>query len=174
MSLLVKHANALKAMEGIYTWTTGSELAWLAEQASKHKNVLEIGTHHGASAVVMAYMLKKVGGRLVCVDLFEPMETETMAHKNLAPFAGVVELRKGEAGVVGQKLHEEGYRFDMVWIDDGHSYEDVRRDIATAKLVTKAGALICGHDFVGEVERAVREEWPNVERGPDSIWVAPL
>lgn len=68
-----------------------------------------------------------------------------------------------------------GKKFDFVWIDGDHNYEQVRRDIAHAKALVKDGGLIGGHDYgTGDrVKEAVHEAFgQNVELGGDLTWMS--
>jgi predicted O-methyltransferase YrrM len=153
-------------------WTSERELAWLSEQAQDKQLVLEIGTCMGHSAAAIARALP-ADGQLICVDIFaDPRISYEGCVANLREFidAGKLKLFKMDAAEAAHL----GLRFDMIWIDDGHTYEDVKRDIATARLLATPGALVCGHDFMGEVEQAVREEFPHVQVAVDSIWCVTL
>lgn len=58
---------------------------------------------------------------------------------------------------------------DMVYIDAGHTYEEVKADIEAWR--PKARKLICGHDYnYPDVARAVRELLGDVENPAGSIW----
>jgi hypothetical protein len=59
---------------------------------------------------------------------------------------------------------------DMVFIDAGHEYEEVRADILAWK--PKARKLLCGHDYpFPQVKRAVHELLGAAVRNPTArIW----
>lgn len=170
MTLIEKHSASLNAASHIPTWTTKDELAWLAEEASKRWFILEIGTYKGHSAIVLARSTK---GRVACFDMCPDPGVEDAARGNLKDEANV-DLLHGDAGV--SAVHwSMGWRnkFDMIWIDDGHTYADVVRDCLIAlSLRIDESALICGHDYEGEVKKAVDDCFGavNVKRGPGSIW----
>ncbi len=50
-------------------------------------------------------------------------------------------------------------KIDMVWIDGGHSFDDVYKDIKYWGPLLKVGGLICGHDYetnpLNDVAKAV-------------------
>jgi predicted O-methyltransferase YrrM len=166
--LALKWRTALDAARRIFTWTTENELAWLAEQASQHSDVLEIGTYMGASAKVMA----GAGAHVTCLDVFETPNAYISANEHLKDeiAAGRVTLIQGDAGVSALKLLSAGATFSMIWIDDGHTFNDVVRDCMAARLLARPGTLICGHDYEGEVEQAVNACFGAVKRGPDKLW----
>ncbi len=63
---------------------------------------------------------------------------------------------------------------DMIFIDAGHDYPEVRKDIEAARLVVKPGGIISGHDYAGDngVCQAVREAFPG--RYQISDWDGPV
>lgn len=179
--LMDKHAKALEAAHGIFTWTAADELAWLAEEASKRADILEIGTYKGHSAKVLA---RAVGekGHVTCWDRCPDDGVEAAARRNLAGEVNVT-LVHGDAGVSAVRhCMAGGKHFDMVWIDDGHTYGDVVRDCLIAMALVRrlrvpgsAESLICGHDYerpFNPVARAVNDCFGerNVKRGPGSVW----
>ena len=168
--LIDKHQAALDAAAGIPTWTAKDELAWLAEEASKRHDILEIGTYRGHSAKVLARATK---GRVTCFDMCPDEGVEESAIRNLS-IEPNVELIHCDAGVSAarMKLRRET-SFDMVWIDDGHTYDDVVRDCLIALLLRHSPhSLICGHDYREDIARAVNDCFgkQNVKFGPGSIW----
>jgi predicted O-methyltransferase YrrM len=179
--LETKHRKALDSAAGIPTWTTGEELAWLAEQSLTRRNILEIGTHRGASAKVIACAMPD-DCRLTCFDLCNDAGVEMQAISNLVEEITTkrVTYIQQHAGVSAVRYWSRHAPFDMIWIDDGHTYSDVVRDCLSACLLKEAGALVCGHDCerhptgapCGEVANALSDcfGWENVKQGPGSIW----
>ncbi len=174
----------LDRADAVPGWMTGAELAWLEKAATGRKLVIELGSWCGRSSVALT-----AAERLVCVDNWvgspncaEGAVDWTAVRRRfevtLAPeiTAGTVEMLVGE-------LSDPGFRerlvslfpaaADMVFVDASHEYQDVARDIATARRLLAAGGLLCGHDYCGAwpgVVRAVDECRATVGRGPDSIW----
>lgn len=118
---------------------------------------VEVGVSCGYNAHAM---LSYSNISLVAVDDYknyvECPDAEKKADKLLAPFKDRVQFIK-KSSVEAAKEFEDGY-FDYVYIDAGHTYEDVKSDLeAWYPKVTLCG-MIAGHDFWEEnVQRAVRE-----------------
>lgn len=181
MTLIEKHKRALDAARHIPTWTAQDELAWLAEQASTRCDILEIGTHRGHSAVVLA---ESTQGHVTCFDRCPDPGVEADALRNLNKYIESedpeITLYHNDAGVTAVRCavlraNETEFTFDMIWIDDGHTYADVVRDCLIALLLGAPNAFICGHDYetpANDVARAVNDCFglANVKRGPGTIW----
>lgn len=69
------------------------------------------------------------------------------------------------------------FKVDLVFIDAGHEYEDVKADIEAWRPHVAPGGIICGHDhfdgFPG-VERAVREAFHEYQVTGGCVWSARL
>lgn len=62
--------------------------------------------------------------------------------------------------------------FDIIFIDAGHGYNDVREDIEAWLPKVRKGGILCGHDFRYSnpgVEVAVREVFSDVNLVPDAL-----
>ncbi|MBB6626287.1 class I SAM-dependent methyltransferase [Nocardioides sp. KIGAM211] len=111
--------------------------------------VVEIGSHHGRSAVVLAAGLRE-GARLVAVDPFPDdwrygaAGTEQRCRANLAR-AGVadrVDLRVATSADV--RARWDG-RLDLVYVDGKHDHWTARADLGWADHVTPGGWVLV-HD----------------------------
>lgn len=178
--LVEKHRAALDAAKGIFTWTKPEELAWLAEEASQRYWVLEIGTYAGHSAKVISHAMFHASGimlpkKLICFDYCpdKGIPEQALANLDYEIRKNRIEYYQRDAGVSAVQVNGSGQRFDMIWIDDGHTYQDVIRDCLIALLLKKdESTFICGHDYEGEVAKAVNDCFgaANIKRGPGSIW----
>lgn len=161
----------LKVASGITGWMTEMELAWLIEQASTRRTVIEIGSWKGRSTKALALAAQEVTysvdhwlegpppsdvKRLEDSDWLEVTyrgsnAIKTEFYRNLAP-----EISSGkciplglpsEKGAVRMREILWGRKVDMVFIDAGHEYPEVKRDIELWKPMVADGGLLCGHDY---------------------------
>jgi len=127
------------------------------------KDVLEIGSAYGYSAIAMAL----VGGRIIAVDPHQQLNSyETMwANLGFYGVSGSVDIVRKDSRAVLPELHDLGRRFDLVWIDGDHAADMVTHDVQWAvKLLRDTGTLAC-HDY-GE------ETCPGVQVALDA-WRTP-
>lgn len=165
-------------------WTSQKELEWLATQASKRTNILEIGSWMGRSAVAMATNTR---GIVVAVDTWKgTLEDGHQSFlkdfpdnwlrqqflENTKTFSNITSIQGKSIDVSKNFLAPI---FDMIFIDGDHSYESVKADIGTWRPLLVKGGLLCGHDYDGGrpgVVKAVRELIPRVRMaGAGSIWM---
>ena len=172
------------------------EIDWLAEQASCHKRIVEIGSWTGRSTRVL---VDNTPGTVRAVDtwLGSPGDLDDVVAKNGRWWAfdqfrhnldDAFEWNGGNLSVTcADSLKAAAdfllYQppFDMIFIDACHAYPAVCEDIkAWSKLLAPEG-LLCGHDFTPRwsgVMQAVKELVPdyctmenwNAER---TIWWKP-
>jgi len=116
------------------------------------KDVLEIGSAYGYSAIVMAL----AGARVTAVDPHQqlgslgPMTANVLAYA----VASQVDIRAGEAQRILPHLQAE---FDLVFIDGDHAAAAVARDVTMSRdLLRHTGTLVC-HDYDEDTCPGVRE-----------------
>jgi Methyltransferase domain len=158
--------NKIYEGNNIQGWMMPDELQFLYEQASKMKSVLEIGSWKGRSTHAI---LSGCKGRVTCVDTFagsaqEGDATHTIAQQediykqfmdNVGHFTNL-RVIKATSKEASDLLKNE--KFDMIFIDGGHLYGEVKEDIALWK--DKATVMLCGHDYLPGI-------WPDVCRAVD-------
>jgi glycosyltransferase involved in cell wall biosynthesis len=142
-----------------------TELTWLARQAQKSKIVVEIGSWFGKTATAIADNLPDESV-LYCIDTWKGSKVEQDNNhiqardmdgdfafdqfaRNLWPHIASGKLRPLRMyGVHGAKLlRDKGIKADLVFIDAGHTYEEVKEDIHTFAPLVKEGGLMAGHDY---------------------------
>lgn len=174
-------------------FTQPLELEWLAKQASKRNTVIEIGSWMGRSTRAMADNMEH-GALLYAVDTWRgsagPKEVRhqqlladkpedwlaNLFQKNMEGSKIPVIMEISESLEAAKQFAAAGKKFDMIFIDAAHDYDNVKADILAWRPLLAPGGLLCGHDFDGGrpgVVKAVREliAKPRMA-GAGSIWYA--
>jgi predicted O-methyltransferase YrrM len=159
-------------------WPYPNELKWLAEQASTHKIIVEIGSYQGRSTVAMAG--NTTGVVYAMDDWYGPRDDSSIQESDrvdlferfLANVDGLpVQAIRCDHKDAGAML-PSAVPPDMVFIDGGHSYWNARRDIEIWKERLQSGGLLCGHDAnhktVREALTSTLAEWKIVS--DTTIW----
>lgn len=173
--LTLKWRKELDAVKHINIFDTEGELAWLAEQASKATQILEIGCFHGASTKIMALANPKA--QFLCLDAWDDAGSKETFEKNLTEEieAGRLLHFQGPSFQGFDKVWELGFVPDFTFIDASHLYDDVKGDIKDTRAVQGTG-VIAGHDYRHNlpedgVTRAAQEAFGSELYFPaDSIW----
>jgi len=164
-------------------WMNEVDLLWLFNKAKEMNNIIEIGSWKGRSTHAL---LSGCKGTVYAIDHFKGSQAEPRAHaeartgdiygqfmENVGHFKNLRVLKMDTAEAVKQF---EDKSIDMVFIDGGHSRQEVIGDIN--RWFPKAKKMLCGHDFpMGSVKRAIdetiKEVLVNDEEG-GTIWVKNL
>lgn len=168
-------------------WMNSDELTFLAEQASKHTLIAEIGSYLGRSTRAMA---DNATGWIYAVDTWKGTIGDENFPKEPYPdyffkeftrnlgdhlWNGVVTAVRMTSLEAAAKFAKDGVRFDFIFLDGDHSYESIKNDILAWRPLLREGGTIAGHDFdsfYDGVVRAVREliaPVPN-QVGGSSLW----
>src|ERR1017187_2547387 len=123
----------------IFGWMLDNELQWLAEQASTHRNILEVGSFMGRSTRALA---ENTLGTVTAVDTWAGSDEEQ--HRKLLEGHGpnwlYDEFRANMAGLTNvamvrqpsltaaANLYAGNAQFDMIFIDASHDRDNVRAD----------------------------------------------
>lgn len=179
----------------IHGFTNERELVWLAQQASTRKRIVEIGAWKGRSTRAMA---DNTEGTVYAVDTWKGTPEDPHFKELIGkPDDYLIDLFGkgiGEEHLAGPRHHVRplqmpsveaanylgvgcyNLKFDMIFIDAAHDYENVKADILAWKPLLAEGGLLCGHDYEpgrGGVIRAVNETVPTAHRiGIGTIWSA--
>jgi hypothetical protein len=142
-----------KYYNDIPTWTSQDELSWLNNQARNMESVADIGVWKGASTHAL---LSGCSGPVYAVDHFKGDPLEIDAAQQEALDGNIRDIFLSNCGhfdnlkllemdsLSAAKLFQPG-SIDMIFIDAGHSLEDVTADINAWTPVARL--LICGHDY---------------------------
>jgi predicted O-methyltransferase YrrM len=136
----------------------------------KNLTVVEIGSYVGDSTVMFAKKVKHV----ISIDPFVnnydvndetcyradiPTTVYDEFKKNISPFDNIKHIRKTSDDAINDLLND---KFDLIYIDGVHTYEQVKKDIENYSKILKPNGLLCGHDYANKghiagVYRAVNE-----------------
>jgi predicted O-methyltransferase YrrM len=140
----------------------GATLHWTREAACfsldlEGKNFLEIGTLAGDFANFLIEKFEPSG--ITLVDYFDAADY-VFGEQRFTPenhfdyvkkrFAALphVKLQRGESSSVLKSLVASGESFDFIYIDAGHTFADVSRDIELAHALLKPGGIIGMNDYI--------------------------
>lgn len=141
---------------------------------------VEVGSWKGRSSLILAYVCKEKGARLICIDSFKGLiptdhvkfelyhgdngyykegnEGSLIHHikENLKDYPAT--FLEGNSTELHEKIKDESA--DLVFIDGDHDEPIVSLDMRNFKTKVKPGGVLCGHDYeVGnEVATAVDNE----------------
>jgi predicted O-methyltransferase YrrM len=161
-------------------------LAGLAESI-KAKTFVEVGCKAGKTTGFMLENLPEI--QVIAIDPWAPIANSDEDYSDWdfekiekEFWANVGEHRKRCDMWRWTSLDTAGaeainhQRFDMVFIDAGHDYENALADIKAWWPLVRDGGILCGHDYQHTfpgVMRAVAKSFPlmRVAVMPDSVWV---
>ena len=179
--LIAQPGSSLERTLRIKGWLLPREAEWLAQQASKHQTIIEMGSGWGRSTRAMADHLPALGVIYAIDDWYGAREANITKEdrgkiydefcSNLSDLIAsdrVKPIRHDHAKVADLQLPQP----DMVFIDGDHQPEAVMRDVRFWKERIKPGGLICGHDFNWEtVAVPVQNLLPETKQVPGtSLW----
>ena len=141
------------------------ELEWLAEQASKHECIVEIGTFYGRSARALA---DNTSGRVYCIDPYPGqvfMENNAtsivsgnyvhrQAQRNLADHieSGRLSIHRGTVNDFPHDITP-----DFIFIDGDHKPGPFTTDLVWSLGRLKKNGLLSGHDYAND-------DWPSIKK----------
>lgn len=174
-----------KYYEGIFGWFDFDVIYREANEKFDNALFCEVGSFQGKSACYIAELIRESGknNKLICVDLW-PTHTELKTKKALGAGQGEEEGRilglpqsiletfcdhMDNAGVrdlvypvrqdssKAAAIFPDNY-FSFIFIDAGHSYEQVTNDLVAWFPKLKSGGIFAGHDYHdAQVSKAVKD-----------------
>lgn len=139
-----------------------AEFLHLMVKVSRAKQVLEVGTSHGFSAIWMGLALEETGGRLTTIEI--DRERVQLARKNVGE-AGLSQRITFVAGDAHAEVAKIEGPFDFVFLDaDKGGETDYFRKLYPKKLLP--GAIIAVHNAISQA-RAMKEYLEMARRHPD-------
>ena len=149
----------IKRIKDNKVWTKSKE--WACENETleflnafvcliKPEKILEIGTFEGDSSIAMGKALKKNKlGQLYTFDIKDYGQLENIKKRGLEDIV---------IPIIGS-IPNNFKGFDMAFIDGGHSFEAVKKDLEVCKGLINYGGFILGHDVIakGGVNKAFKQ-----------------
>ena len=165
---------------GIDGWMTFEELQWLNTMAKNHNSIAELGSWKGRSTHALASSCK---GTITAIDTWEGSSdvndsTNWVAKQedifatfknNTKQFNNII-TNRNKGNDAAKNYADKS--FDVVFIDAGHTYDEVKDDIKA--WLPKAKMILCGHDYLPNtwmgVITAVDEKFGKPDGLAYSIW----
>lgn len=137
------------------------------------RNVLQLGTYVGFSALVLGDAARKIGGRLTTLDPDERVMTtarDYIRRAGLEPF--VTTILKGSTDPEAVQLVSDKAPFDLIYIDSLHDYEFTKEELPLYWPLLRPSGFLCMDDASefaatfdtrrkGGVHRAIKEWLPG-------------
>lgn len=164
--------NISRALK-IKGWMQSDELRWLARACHKCERICEVGVYRGRTT---RCFLDNSDAIIWCVDHWQYKPGDWTAFRKAVgkDWGRVTPVRRDSetAAAILLNNHGPGF-FDIVFIDAGHDYKSVRKDIILYRPLVRPGGVLCGHDYAAKawkgVVRAVNELVPD-RRVAGVIW----
>jgi predicted O-methyltransferase YrrM len=106
----------------------------------KAKSILELGTREGGSTYPFLVASKILGGKLTSIDIETPGYE---APEDLKPYWNFIKSDALEF------LDSNTERFDLIYVDDWHSYAHVKKELEYIDRVSDRNTIILLHDLMG-------------------------
>jgi len=131
-------------------------------KATQARNVLEVGTSHGHSAIWMGLALEETGGRLTTIEIDTARHDLARKHVSEANLSQRVTLIRGDAHVEVPKLDGP---FDFVFLDaDKGGQVDYFKKLYPAKV--SPGGILAVHNAIRQAG-SMRDYLDLVHQHPD-------
>lgn len=144
--------------------------------ASRGESIIEIGCWKGNTTKELLKVCDKVcvvdhfngspqdisGNLAKRSDIYQEFKDNVGNHPNLT-------ILRGDSIEMSKSLN--GDMFDMVFIDAGHEYDEIKADIEA--WLPKAKKIISGHDYCDDfpgVKKAVEEKFSSSVKREGSVW----
>jgi hypothetical protein len=134
--------------------------------------ILEIGTYHGKSAVLMALAIKDAGTELLIYSLdvdraaMRAAQAQAVAHG----VADIIVFIRGTADAFARGYPR--FRPALTFVDGDHRRAGVEADLAVLEKLVPAGGTLLFHDYAGALNDDEQCEEIKVRPTIDGSWVA--
>jgi hypothetical protein len=134
--------------------------------------IANLGHARGGSALLMAKCLKKfnIKGHIVSVDKFSDHSYEgNVKRLKELDVETFVTLYRGSTNKWAENFNKRGFKFDLIFVDADHTYEQVWNDVELWTPLLKSEGLMAFHDtnqegvFDAVKDTVVHRGWKELE-----------
>ena len=137
---IIEYNNSLGNQKKMQISVTQSYFFQFLIKTNNIKNILEIGTFTGYSALTMALSLPK-NGKITCLDINEKTSKKAISFFKKAKVDNLIEFKIGPALKSLDEIKKQNLFFDMIFIDaDKENYKNYFN--ACLSLIKNAGFII--------------------------------
>ena len=109
-------------------------------KASKTKNMLEIGTSNGYSAIWFALALKETDGKLTTIEFWDKRQSIARENFKICGVDDIITPKLGSAFDIMEELYQDGAEYDFVFMDANKS-EYIKYFELADKMLKKGGLI---------------------------------
>ena len=121
---IIEYNNSLGNQKKMQISVTQSYFFQFLIKTNNIKNILEIGTFTGYSALTMALSLPK-NGKITCLDINEETSKKAISFFKKAKVDDLIEFKIGPALKSLNEIKQQNFFFDMIFIDaDKENYKN--------------------------------------------------
>tara|TARA_Y100000817_G_scaffold126013_1_gene98784 strand:- start:641 stop:1297 length:657 start_codon:yes stop_codon:yes gene_type:complete len=137
---IIEYNNSLGSQKKMQISVTQSYFFQFLIKTNNIKNILEIGTFTGYSALTMALALPK-NGKITCLDINEETSKKALSFFKKAKLDNLIEFKIGPALKSLNEIKQQNLFFDMIFIDaDKENYKNYFS--ACFNLIKNTGFII--------------------------------
>lgn len=153
-------------VEGMFTDGDAKAYKECVEKAPEGGTIVEMGCWQGRSICSVAEIIKRKKLKVICIDMgetqwydqykpFPPHKLADIFKTNTQRFGLEIEYYKGTTVAAAAHYAEKGLKADVIMIDAGHAFQEVKGDIYSWWPMLKDGGVMCGHDFYMSTDMTV-------------------
>jgi len=177
-SFLESYLGAFDRIEGWFSPDAALMFMAYNEVIAAHDiagDVLEIGVHHGLSALALA-AIRRDGAQLVAIDLFDELQAGNVSGsgsgsrghfvRNMSEFFGDISFVQCIAAASNTLGHADlGSRFSFCHVDGGHTARETYEDLDLCSRILLPGGLLALDDYFNPA-------FPGVCEGAIKFWLS--